>query len=240
MPSLHTTMGGMMCAALGREGRMNASERAYRSIKEQILSGSLTPGAWLREGELGSTIGVSRTPVREALRRLGVEGYVRFEPNRGAFVTESSARELREMLELRSTIEPFAARLAAERITPEHICRLQELASEMEAAGGDPDRTSMDAITALNTEFHNLVALAADNRRLIDIRNTIGYLSKTFRTFDRYTPAKLQRSFQHHRELIEALQAHDGRWAASVMSSHVLAAQSVVRAADEFRTQSED
>jgi len=92
-----------------------ASEKAYKHIRNRLLSGEFTPGARLSESELSDACGVSRTPVREALRRLALEYFVRIEPNRGAFVIDWSREDIMDMFEMRSMVEGLAARKAAER-----------------------------------------------------------------------------------------------------------------------------
>src|SRR4051795_1759439 len=91
----------------------HASDHAYRLIRAQILSGARAGGDWLREGDLAESIGVSRTPVREALRRLTAEGLVRYERNRGVQVAVWTTEDLDEIFSLRSVLEPWACRLAA-------------------------------------------------------------------------------------------------------------------------------
>lgn len=205
----------------------SAAERAYRQIRRFIDSGRFAPGARLREEELGALIGLSRTPVRDALRRLEVEGFIELEPNRGARVTEWSRHDLEEIFQLRVPVESLAAHLAATRITATDLDRLVHLAERMELAPeGDPD-IWMDVVSDLNNAFHDVIAEASGNRRLARMRETIVQVPVVQSTFRKYDRGNLQRSFREHRELIAALRAGDADLAAGIMRVHVLAARSV-------------
>ena len=118
-----------------------AVELAYRSIREQILSGEQAGGEWLRESDLANALGVSRTPVREALRRLSAEGFVRHERNRGAQVQSWTFKDLEDVYALRSLVEPWACGLAAAGGEAD-LDALQRLADDMDAAAALPDRIS--------------------------------------------------------------------------------------------------
>jgi DNA-binding GntR family transcriptional regulator len=211
----------------GRTQDVSAARRAYLEIRRAISSGRFNPGDRLREEELGALIGLSRTPVRDALRRLEVEGFILLEPNRGARVADWDRHDLEEIFQLRVPIESLAAQLAAEGITEDGIDRLLQLAQQMEGAAltGGEERT--DVISDLNNEFHHLIAEASGNRRLARLRETIVQVPVVHSTFSRYDEVDLQRSFREHRELIAALRAGDGELAAAIMRAHLLAARSV-------------
>lgn len=206
----------------GPGGRLGA-EDAYRAIRDQILRGERAGGQWLREGDLAAALGVSRTPVREALRRLVAEGLARHEPNRGVQVESWSIRDLDEIFSLRTVLEPWGCALAASSGSVD-IDELSWLADEMDraAAGQQPD---LDAITALNNRFHRLILTAAGNDRLVHLVASVVAVPLVWRTFSHYTPEAMRRSLAHHHELVAALRAGDPAWAESVMRSHVRAAR---------------
>lgn len=182
----------------------------------------------LVEVELAAKFEVSRTPVREALRRLSSEGLVTFQPNRGARVAGWSETELAEIFELRALLESYGARLAATRITNQEIERLNELAADMEAlVAADLGRTDFRKVALANNEFHHAVLKAAGNERLVAVLSSLVHVPLVQRTFAYYSPEALQRSLAHHRECVEALEARDGLWAESVMRAHILAARQV-------------
>lgn len=209
----------------------HAADHAYRLIREQILSGRREGGEWLREGELAESLGVSRTPVREALRRLTAEGLVRYERNRGVQVQVWSERDLDEIFSLRSVLEPWGCRLAAIGGTVD-LAALEDLACRMDeiAPGGRP--SDVDKLTGLNNLFHRTILEAADNSRLTGVISSVIQVPLVWRTFSHYTPEALRRSLAHHHELVAALAARDPEWAESVMRSHVRAAWHSIRSQD--------
>lgn len=202
-------------------------DHVYRSIREQILSGDLPSGEWLREGDLATALGVSRTPVREAFRRLAAEGLVHHERNRGVQVKIWSLNDLDEIFALRTQLEPWGCGLAAKSGTAA-LDQLASLASAMDAAAGQrhPD---IDRITALNNRFHQAILDSADNSRLSAVLTSLVQVPLVWRTFSHYSPEVLQRSLAHHHEIVEALRVGDPDWAESVMRSHVRNAWASIR-----------
>jgi DNA-binding GntR family transcriptional regulator len=208
----------------------HASDHAYRLIRAQILSGQRAGGEWLREGDLAESIGVSRTPVREALRRLTAEGLVRYERNRGVQVAAWTPQDLDEIFSLRSVLEPWACRLAAMSQTVD-LGELDRLAHDMdEAARGAV--ADVDRISDLTNRFHRLVLEGSRNRRLGAVVSSVVQVPLVWQTFSHYTDHDLRRSLAHHHELVAALTAGDPEWAESVMRSHVRAAWSSLRTED--------
>jgi DNA-binding GntR family transcriptional regulator len=202
--------------------------KAYAAIRADIIAGRHRPGAHLREEQLAEAIGVSRTPVREALRRLAAEGLINFLPNQGAFVNSWSAEDLRKIFDLRALLESTAAGQAAPRMTEPDLHRLRELAAGMVRLAERRGPGFLDKIGALNREFHAIIMKAADNERLAgSVVRTIEF-PIVHRTFEAYRPADLRRSLNHHNELIDAFEARDGEWASAVMRAHVLAAKHVM------------
>lgn len=199
-----------------------AAEVTYLTIRRQILSGERAGGEWLREGDLAAVIGVSRTPVREALRRLAAEGLVRHEPNRGVQVEDWGVADLDEIFSLRSQLEPWGCGLAASTGLAD-VEELANLADRMdeESRRARPD---LDVITELNNRFHRLVLEASGNGRLVGIVSSVVEVPLVWRTFSHYSPEAMQRSLAHHHEIVQALAAGDAEWAESVMRSHVRAA----------------
>lgn len=217
---------------------VTGADDAYQLIREQILSGHRVGGDWLREGELADTLGVSRTPVREALRRLTAEGLVRYERNRGVQVQDWSQRDLDEIFSLRAVLEPWGCSLAATAGKVD-VAFLDDLATQMDkvAPGGRP--TDVDKLTDLNNLFHRTILEGAENSRLSSVISSVIQVPLVWRTFTRYTPEALQRSLAHHHELVAALTAQDPDWSESVMRSHVKAAWHSLRTADSEPSESE-
>lgn len=203
-----------------------AADRAYESLRDGILGGAYLPGTRLGEADLADVTGTSRTPVREALRRLEVEGLVEVLPHRGARVSEWSREDLEEIYELRTMLEAFAAHRAATRISAAQLQYASELCDRMELlVRNDQD---LERMAEINDEFHGTIREAAQSTRLVTMLNAVVQLPLVLGTFQRYSQADLRRSAAHHRELVDALRAGDETWASAVMRSHVAAAKSVL------------
>ncbi len=201
-----------------------AGGKAYDFIRSSILSGDFSPGRRLKEEELTALCEVSRTPVREALRRLALEGLVVVTPNAGAQVSAVSTSELAEIYTLRAMIEGHAAERAAGLIGRSSLIRLRELAIQMEQVATRRERAFGANFTSANAEFHRIILDAATSPRLSAMSAFVIELPLARRTLEHYSRQDLDRSMGHHRELIDALEARDGAWASSVMKSHILAA----------------
>jgi DNA-binding GntR family transcriptional regulator len=208
----------------------NATEATYRTLRDAILDGDYALGSRLGEVELATSLGVSRTPVREALRRLSADGLVEVLPNRGARVVLWTEEDLNEIYELRALLESYGAARAAERITAADLNELSELCDEMSRVSSPGASQDLDKLSELNAQFHALILRAADSRRLHAMIGAVVQVPLVLRTFHRYSEPALGRSQGHHRELVSALTARDSQWARSVMSSHVLAARHVLTA----------
>lgn len=215
-----------------------AVDRVYAHIRGGIIEGAYGPGDRLGEVEIAELTATSRTPVREALRQLEMEGLVEVLPHRGARVCSWTADDLEEIYDLRMTLEAMAAGRAAGRIADKDVIRLDELCGLMEAAAFGPDR-QLDLVAQLNEEFHAIVRAAAASTRLVTMLGAVIQLPLVLRIFHRYTPEDLHRSCAHHRDLVAALRARDEIWAESVMRSHVRAAKHVLlQSLTDFNTSS--
>jgi DNA-binding GntR family transcriptional regulator len=209
-----------------------SAERALDTLREVILRGELPAGARLGEVELAERLGVSRTPVREALSRLAAEGLVQLAPNRGARVATWSVDELEGVFELRALLEPQVAALAVEAAGAGDLDELEGLAVRMEAIGRPGAGQDLDALVPLNRAFHDrLVALAGHPALAAALAGVI-HPPIVVRNFHAYDDASLRRSLAHHVELVAAMRAGDAEWARAVMTAHIRNARVVmVRAA---------
>ncbi|WP_019926291.1 GntR family transcriptional regulator [Nocardia sp. BMG111209] len=205
----------------------DAAANAYTAIRDDIVAGRLNRGEWLREGKLAQELGVSRTPIREALRRLEAEGLVEFAPNRGARVTAWSALGLEDLYQIRARLESLAARLAATRREPADIAELESTATRMAELAADPN-ADREELTELNNHFHRAVVLAARSRHLATQLRGIIDIPLISRTFHKYAPERIRISAAQHLELVAAIRARDGDWADALMQAHILAARSVM------------
>ena len=200
----------------------SASIQAYDIIKAEIISRRFRPGHRLVESDLTVLCDVSRTPVREALRRLVSEGLAEFSPNHGAQVADMAGEDLDALYELRTLIEGYAARRAATRITLAQIAELEMLADRMEELSAQ--QTVVPEEASANSRFHRIIIDAAKSSRLVSVSNLVVEAPLVLRTIEHYTPEERARSMQHHRELIAAFRARDSQWAEAVMISHIKAA----------------
>lgn len=202
---------------------MRAAERAYSIVRDGILLGTYAAGSRLTEQEVVEASGVSRTPVREALRRLHAEGLVNFEPNRGAVVALFELEDAEEIFELRALLEPISARRAAERAAPATIAELRSLAERQLEESTRREPGYLVRIGELNDQFHRLIQTAAESPRLAKTSAGLIEAPLILRTFGQYSRTELQRSADQHLELVQAFEARDALWAHSVMRAHILA-----------------
>ena len=145
---------------------VKSSNFAYDMIRKDILDGRYRPRAHLREAVIAADIGVSRTPVREALRRLAADGFVTMVPNQGAFVNTWSDELLSELINVRAELAALAAAGAACNIVPDQIDAMTEIVRRMEHIELGPDHEAIDEQTALNLKFHKIIFDNCGNRWL--------------------------------------------------------------------------
>ena len=213
---------------------VTSSERAVDAVRELILRGDFAPGLRLGEVELAERLGVSRTPVREALTRLAAEGLVEISPNRGARVTSWTVAELEGVFDLRSALEPRLTALAAARAGAADVAALDALAAGMQRVGTPGTGQDLDAIVPLNREFHGRLVALADAPALAAALAGAIHTPIVLRNFHAYDDASLRRSLAHHAEIVAAARAGDPAWARAVMTAHIHNARAVmVRAARE-------
>lgn len=201
-----------------------ASSKAYEAIRSRILTGEFAPGAHLKEEELAEVCGVSRTPIRDALRALSAEEYVRVVPNHGTYVSEWSDDDIRDIFTLRAMLESHAALLASARAMPGHIEEMSHLHRAISVMLEREDEPDRDLFVNSNRRFHEIITEAAGSRRLTQMISRLVEQPLIARTATSYTRGDLQRSNHQHGELIAAFRARGGAWAQAVMKSHILAA----------------
>jgi len=190
-------------------------ERVYHALLELITTRALRPGQHLVETELAGHLGVSRQPVREALQRLSTEGWVDLRPAQGAFVHEPTEEEADELLVVRTLLETEAARLAAHNTSAKGLKKLRELCAVGEKAVHNDD---VDAVVAANTAFHAEVMALAGNAVLAELAVQVEQRVRWY-----YTPVARTRGMQswhEHRELIDAIAAHDETAASRIARAH--------------------
>ena len=208
---------------------MRAVDQAYRTVRDGIISGRFPPSSRITEQEIAEAAGVSRTPVREALRRLHAEGLVEFQANHGAVVTDWSDADVDEVFELRAMLESYGAARAARHATPAQKRELRELAEEQWRLSMERGEGHLERIGELNSRFHRRLQEAAGSPRLARALAALLEAPLVLKMFVKYSPQDLERSGLHHLEMVRAIDAGDDDWAASVMRSHILAARGALR-----------
>jgi len=200
-----------------------ASDRAYGAIRNMILSGELPAGAQLGEEALAEMCGVSRTPVREALRRLEADMLVGRTDTQRTFVADWSIDDVADAFELRAMLEGRAARRAAERMTDSAIARIRSANRSLGAAIQQPV-PDVSGFLEGNREFHAIILEVAGSRRLAALLGTLIEQPVVLRTARQYSREELRRSHAEHEELTAAFARRDGAWAEAIMTSHILRA----------------
>ncbi|MCD2196887.1 GntR family transcriptional regulator [Actinomycetospora endophytica] len=211
---------------------------AYRRIRDDIVEGSLPPGRWVREGPLADQLGVSRTPVREALNALAAEGLVEIVRHRGARVCSWTVRDVDEVYRLRAMLEGEGARLAVTRADTAALRALRDQDRRFERAatelsglraaghGGSEaaDAALSDAVEA-NGALHRGVLEAADSPRLLALLSSLSSSPRVRQAFHHYTDADLARSISGHHDIVLGIERGDEALAESAMRSHILGAR---------------
>ena len=198
---------------------------AAEAIRAAILDGEFGPGERLKEKEIARQLGISSTPVREALQALDAEGLVELVPNRGASVRTYDEATLEELYRLRALLEGYAAREAASRITEEQILEL-EASNERFATlrAGDDVRS----LVKENFVFHSLVLDAAGSEKLAELVQKVLHVPLVYRVYVWYSPDQKLVSEHYHRQLVHVLRERDAPRAEAVMREHVLEARDVL------------
>ncbi len=193
-------------------------EIVYEQLKIQILTGKIAPGTRMMEVELAEDLGVSRTPVREAIRKLEKEALVVIEPRRGAYVSDVSVKEMVDTLVVREDLEALAASLTAKRITKEELEGLEKKVTDYSEAIASGD---MEQIIRADESFHHKIVALSGNKALIQLFSSVQELSLRFRylyyeDFTRYENMPVE-----HKEILEAIRTGDGDAARIVSDNHV-------------------
>lgn len=210
----------------GPVGGEASGSHAYQSLRDLVLNGEFGSGSRLKEAEIASRLGVSRTPVREALLQLEGEGLVELIPNRGAVVRELSRADVDEILVLRAILEAYCASTAATNMGVEEIDELQALHDRLAAtARGSAGEGREVTLTALNAGFHRAVIRGSGNTRIGALLEKLVAIPDHWRAgfwgSDRHRDAAIV----YHLEIVDAIRARDPVRADAAMKSHVYSAK---------------
>jgi DNA-binding GntR family transcriptional regulator len=198
---------------------------AYEQIRQAIVEGRYRPGQRLIEQRIGEEFSFSRTPVREALRRLEAEGLLTSEPNRGARVRQLTSDDIADLYELRARLEALAAELAAERADEDEVAALSDAVAAFEAAippDGVPDVECIRRLSGANQAFHAGVMDAAHHAHLARMVERTIDSPLVFEAFRQFEPGEFERSALFHGMIRDAIAAREPKRAGRLMTEHIL------------------
>ncbi len=184
-------------------------------LRQQIFNRELEPGSWIDEVKLAEQFGISRTPMREALKVLAVEGLVTMKVRRGAYVTEMSAQDVAEVYRLLALLESDAAAEAAERATPAELAELRAMHEKLEASQRNRER-----FFALNEAFHMRLLEIAGNRWRQQIVSDLRRVMKLNRHHSLFKQGRIAESLAEHREVMDALEARQPKRVQELLQAH--------------------
>lgn len=204
------------------DGSSSLGTSVYNELRQRIINGQLKSGERLREVELASLLGVSRTPVREAIKRLESEGFASYVSSRGAIVTELTPEQAIELYAMREILEGAAARFAAQHAYPAEIQMLEYLLEAERQLGEDPEEQA-----SLNRKFHGSIYGMAHNRYLLAVltkaRDYMVLLHKTAY----FAPGRAESAYREHVAIVDAIRKGDAQAAEEAARAHIREAQRI-------------
>ena len=191
----------------------------FNTLRDAILTGKLVPGERLMENQLAEKLGVSRTPVREALRMLELENLVELVPRKGAQVLDMSEKDIINILEVRSALEGLATSVACKKMTKEDLQQLKNMEVDFEKAVADND---VEHFVDIDEDFHDLIFAATENDKLINIfRNLRIQLYRYRMAQAKNNETSMSTIVAHHRSIIRAIENHDAEEGAAIAQGHI-------------------
>lgn len=192
-------------------------DRVYEDLKAMAVAYAIRPGERINEGRIATRLGVSRTPLREALNRLKTEGFLRFEPGRGFFCRELDPREIFQLYELRKALEIAAVPLAVARAEDTEIAALARFLDE---TGPSRDGASIDELTRLDETFHHRLMRLARNDEMLRVLDNVNARIRFVRWIDMSSETR-PKTQSEHRAVVSALAARDTAAAIAVLERHI-------------------
>jgi len=196
----------------------NLNQIVYERLRSEILEGKLPPGTRIKQEELTQRLGVSRTPVRESIHRLEMEGLVEFQRRNSVLVSRISRNRIEEAFELRALLEDYAAEKAADKITEDDIKKLRKLIAEMDACHS---RQQVERLLSKNDEFHRFICSRAGNEFLMEMLEQIWTDIKRLRINYLITPEGHQEATREHEDLVDAIESHDKKQIRQIVQKHL-------------------
>ncbi len=220
-----------------RTAKINLSslgDHVYDLLWQRIANHELRPGDKLSDVHVSAQLGVSRTPVREALQRLAQDGIVRAESRRGFYVASFSSQDVREIYDLRTALETLAVRLACSNLSDDEIDAAQRALDDVAQRMNTDDDTAPDTFLKIDREFHQLLIQKAHNGRLAGSMNALQAQISVFQVYGIHLKSLVTQSIGHHQAILSALKHRDCPAAERAMEQHIQEIKSWVLA--EFST----
>jgi len=193
-------------------------EIVFEALREAIIQGRLKPGERLMEIQLAEDMGVSRTPVREAIRKLELEGFVVMIPRKGAYVAGISLHDITDVFEVRAALESLAAGLAAERISEEELEELERSHAQIAEVS---DGSKLDTVVERDIKFHDTIYKASRNKVLIQIILRLQDQLRRFRSTTLAQPGRTRVAVKEHRQIVDAISSRDVELAQVLAREHI-------------------
>lgn len=203
---------------LGMDEFLPLRDVVFNTLRQAILTGELKPGERLMEIHLANRLGVSRTPIREAIRKLELEGLVTMIPRRGAEVAQITEKSMKDVLEVRRTLDALSAELACERITPDEEEALKKACLDFEEAVKTKDAK---IIAKADVALHDIIAAATGNQRLIQLINNLAEQMYRYRFEYIKDASQHERIIQEHRIIYESIMKKDKEAASNMAKTHI-------------------
>jgi len=204
----------------------NLSDKVYERLKQGILTRQFAPGQRLNVDQLSEQLGVSRTPLKDALNRLSAEGLVKIVPRQGTFVTKLTPRDIAELFAIRRVLEAWAVEEAVRRITPQELEELRRLLDEM-ARLVNPDGTCTDYLTlvAKDRDFHLLIIKASGNRKLFELYKNLNVHIQVAVIYYLDADKRVEETLREHEAILRALESRDVEAAREALNTHLKAGE---------------
>ncbi len=199
--------------------RTNLRDQVYDILKKRIILRKIQPGKKINEEELAKSLGVSRTPIREALLRLEHEGILKIIPRRGAFVVTQSKEKVIDLLEVREVLEGLVARLATKNMTPTRLNRLKSSLEKVSSVDGDNNK--LLKYTPADVEFHALLLEACGNELLKNMMDSLNVNLQMVRLRTVTLPGRPEQTVREHYEILAAIEEMNSSLAEKLMRKHV-------------------
>ncbi|QGG48692.1 GntR family transcriptional regulator [Heliorestis convoluta] len=199
----------------------------FENLREAIIEGVLKPGERLMEIQLAEEMGVSRTPVREAIRKLELEGFIVMVPRKGAYVAGISVKDITDVFELRAALEALAAGLAAQRITEAEIEELERLLVHTSGSSSSK-QFDLEVLVAGDISLHDIIYKASRNQRLVQNINHLREQLQRLRTTSLAHPGRMREAWEEHRKIVEAISERNVTLAQTLAWEHIENAENSV------------